>query len=244
VNVLVLGATSLIAEHVARIYAGRGASLFVVGRNEARLQAIRDDLRIRGAVRSEARTADLDDLACHPRLIEEAEEAVGPLDVALVAQGVLGEPARCRTTGAETARVLHANLVGPASLLTLIAARMEARGRGTIAGISSVAGERGRASNYEYGAAKGGFSLFLQGLRNRLYRSGVHVLTIKPGFVDTPMTAALPKNALYTQPQAVARDIVRAIDRRRDVLYTPWFWRLIMLAIRAIPERLFKRLSL
>jgi decaprenylphospho-beta-D-erythro-pentofuranosid-2-ulose 2-reductase len=244
VNVLVLGATSIIAEHVARAYAKRGASLLVVGRDACRLAMVRDDLRVRGASRCEASAVDLDDLGCHARLIEEAEALLGPLDVVLLAQGALGDPAEYVRDGGAVARVLQTNLVAPASLLTLVASRMEARRRGSLAAISSVAGDRGRASNYAYGAAKGGLALFLQGLRNRLQRSGVHVLTVKPGFVDTPMTAALPKNALYAQPETVARDIVRAIDARRDVLYTPWFWRWIMLVVRAIPERVFKRLSL
>jgi NAD(P)-dependent dehydrogenase (short-subunit alcohol dehydrogenase family) len=140
--------------------------------------------------------------------------------------------------------VLHTDLVSPASLLTAAAARLEASGGGTLVALSSVAGDRGRQSNYPYGAAKGGLSVFLQGLRNRLARRGVHVLTVKLGFVDTPMTEALPKNPLYAQPDVVARNVLRAVARRRDLVYVPAFWRWIMLVIRAIPERLFKRMSL
>jgi decaprenylphospho-beta-D-erythro-pentofuranosid-2-ulose 2-reductase len=243
VNVAILGATSAIAEEVARRYAERGAALLLVGRNRARLEAVRDDLRVRGAARAEVVVADLDAVERHASLVEAAEALLGPADVVLLAQGTLGDRAAYAVDGAAAARVLHTNLLAPASLLTLFAARMEARRHGTLAAIGSVAGDRGRASNYAYGAAKGGLALFLQGLRNRLARSHVHVLTVKPGFVDTPMTARLPKNALYAQPGAVAARIVAAIDARRDVLYVPGFWRWIMLAVRAIPERIFKRLS-
>ena len=152
--------------------------------------------------------------------------------------------ARRAVDGAAAARILHTNLVGPASLLTAFAARMAPRGRGTLVALASVAGDRGRGSNHAYGAAKGGLALFLQGLRNRHHRAGLHVLTVKPGFVDTPMTARVPHNALFADPRGVARSIVRAADTRRDVVYVPWFWRLIMLMVRSIPERVFKRLEL
>ena len=125
-----------------------------------------------------------------------------------------------------------------------LANRFEQSRGGCIAVISSVAGDRGRQSNYVYGSAKGGLDRFLQGLRNRLYRAGVAVVTIKPGFVDTPMTAALPKNALYASPRQVARGVYRAIEARRSVVYLPWFWRPIMLLIKLLPESVFKRLRL
>lgn len=130
------------------------------------------------------------------------------------------------------------------SLLTLLANRLETQRSGTLAVISSVAGDRGRASNYVYGTAKGALSLFVQGLRNRLYDTGVHVLTVKPGLVNTPMTAALKKNFLYAKPEGVAKGIVAAIDKKREVVYMPFFWRWLMLVIRALPEPLFKRLKL
>ncbi len=243
-NVVLFGATSAIAEAVARVYARRGASLFLVARQPLRLAAMCADLRLRGAARCEGRAADLDDLALHAPLVDEAEALLGPADVVLLAQGALGDPAEYRASAEAAARVLGTNLVAPASLMTLVASRMEARGKGSLAAIGSVAGDRGRASNYAYGAAKGGLALFLQGLRNRLAARGVHVLTVKPGFVDTPMTGAIRKNALFARPETVARDIVRALDERTDVLYTPWFWRFIMLVVKAIPEALFKRMKL
>jgi decaprenylphospho-beta-D-erythro-pentofuranosid-2-ulose 2-reductase len=155
----------------------------------------------------------------------------------LIAHGTLPDQGACQASFDTARREFEVNALSVLSLLTLAANRFEQQRSGTIAVISSVAGERGRQSNYLYGAAKGAVSLFLQGLRNRLSKSGVQVVTILPGFVDTPMTADFPKGPLWAQPDAVARDIVRAIEGGRDVLYTPWFWRWIMLIIRTIPER-------
>jgi short-subunit dehydrogenase len=138
---------------------------------------------------------------------------------------------------------LRTNFVAPALLLSIAGGRLAERGGGTLVAISSVAGDRGRQSNYFYGAAKGGLTTFLGGLRNRLFRRGVHVVTVKPGFVDTPMTAGMKKNALFVPPSAVAESIVRAVELRRDVVYVPWFWRAIMLLVRLVPERMFKRMS-
>ncbi len=243
-NALILGATSAIAEAVARRMAARGDSLFLVARNREHLQAVHDDLRVRTRASVDATVADLDDVRRHEALLAEAEAALGGIDLVLVAHGVLGDPERTRRDGTAAASVLHTDLVSPASLLTAAAVRMEARGSGTLVALSSVAGDRGRQSNYPYGAAKGGLTIFLQGLRNRLARSGVRVLTVKLGFVDTPMTAELPKNPLYAQPDAIARGILSAVKHRRDVVYLPWFWRWIMLVIRSVPESMFKRMKL
>ncbi|MFL5313115.1 MAG: SDR family oxidoreductase [Myxococcales bacterium] len=239
-RVLVLGATSAIAQQVARLYAVRGAALFLVARNEQRLRAVADDVRVRGAS-VETAVADLDDAGRHDALLDRA----APLDVVFLAHGVLGNPSRDagRSAGAAEA-VLRTDLLGPVSLLTRAAQRLEAQGSGCIVALSSVAGDRGRASNLVYGAAKAGLTAFLSGLRNRLSRAGVRVVTVKPGFVDTPMTDHLPKNLLYASPARVARDVVRAIETGADVVYTPWWWRFVMLAVRLIPEKLFKRLSL
>ena len=166
------------------------------------------------------------------------------MDLALIAHGSLPDQARCSVSVDDTLEALRINGTSVISLLTCLTPVFEAQRSGTIAVISSVAGDRGRQSNYAYGAAKGMVSVFMQGLRNRLTPHGVHVLTIKPGLVDTPMTASFKKGFLWATPDRVGADIVRAIDRRKDVLYTPWFWRLVMLAICAVPETLFKRLKL
>ena len=139
---------------------------------------------------------------------------------------------------------MQTNALSVISLLTLLANHFEQQRHGCIAVISSVAGDRGRQSNYVYGTAKGALSIFLQGLRNRLHKSGVQVLTVKPGFVDTPMTASLPKGPLWATPEKVAEDIDKAIENKRNVLYTPSFWFLIMAIIKSVPESIFKRLSL
>jgi decaprenylphospho-beta-D-erythro-pentofuranosid-2-ulose 2-reductase len=238
-RVLVLGATSAIAQQVARLYAARRASLFLVARNRERLSAVADDLRVRGAS-VETAVADLDDASLHADLIARA----APLDIVLFAHGVLGDPQQTTRDARAAVEVLSTNLLAPVSLLTHAAQRMEEQRSGCLVALSSVAGDRGRASNPVYGASKAGLSAYLSGLRNRLSRTGVHVVTVKPGFVDTPMTAHVPKNPLFASPERVARDVVRAVDRHRDVVYTPWWWRFVMLVVRLVPERIFKRLSL
>jgi decaprenylphospho-beta-D-erythro-pentofuranosid-2-ulose 2-reductase len=230
---IVFGATSGIAQEVMRLWAARGDELFLVARNEARLSAVAEDLRMRGARSVRTALADLDDLSGHGALFDDA----GAFDALLVAQGVLGnhdaDPARAET-------ILHTNLNAPVSLLTHAAAR--SRAGVCLAAIGSVAGDRGRASNAVYGAAKAGLETFLSALRQRMFRKGVRVVTIKPGFVDTAMTAHLPKSPLFASPQSVARGIVRAVDAGKPVVYLPGFWRPVMLAVRAIPEALFKKL--
>ncbi|HZZ86363.1 MAG TPA: SDR family oxidoreductase [Anaeromyxobacteraceae bacterium] len=242
-RVLVLGATSAIAEATARLHAERGDALFLVARNAARLSAVADDLAVRGAGRVEAFVADLNDLSHHAELLDAAEAALGgPPDVALLAYGTLGTPVLLDRDPDAAVELLNTNLVSPVALLTLVASRLERAGRGTIVGISSVAGERGRGGNAVYGASKAGFTAFLSGLRARLWRAGVHVLTVKPGLVDTPMTAHMVKGRLFAPAGAVAQGIVAAVDRQADVVYLPWFWRAVMFAVRALPERIFKQL--
>ena len=241
-RVLIVGATSAIAAEVARLYAGRGASLVLTGRNPARLPAVEADLRVRGAASVETEVLDVLDRDRHASIVKRA--FAGGLDVALVAHGDLPDQQRCQADPGEAARALELNLVATVELLTLLANEFEARRSGTLAVITSVAGDRGRQSNYVYGAAKAGLSVFLQGLRQRVHAAGVSVVTLKPGFVDTPMTAHLPRNPLASSPRRAAGAIHRAIESRREVAYIPWFWRPVMALIRALPESLFKRLQL
>ena len=166
------------------------------------------------------------------------------MDAVLIAHGTLPEQRACEADWQLAREALLVNGLSPVLLAQQVAAKMAAQQGGVLAVISSVAGDRGRQSNYIYGAAKGGLSVFLQGLRNRYFAQGVKVLTVKPGFVDTPMTAAFAKGPLWASADGVAGDILAAMARGRDVLYTPWFWRAIMWIIRSIPERVFKRLSL
>ena len=246
-RIVIFGATSAIAQACARIWTARGYRIFLVGRNPAKLTAVLQDLDVRagGPGRIHAEAADLDVLAAHEALIARAEAAMGGIDVAVTPRAPRTDPSPSPNDAASALRGIQTNPLSVISLATLLARGFEARGAGELAVISSVAGDRGRQSNYVYGAAKGMVSLFLQGLRNRLFASGVHVLTIKPGFVDTPMTAHIKKGGpLWASPEQVAKGIVWAIDRRRDVAYLPGFWRPIMAVIRAVPESVFKRLHL
>ncbi|MBS0583226.1 MAG: SDR family oxidoreductase [Proteobacteria bacterium] len=244
-KVLIIGATSAIAEATARIFATRGDALFLVARNADRLQAIKADLDVRGAVRTATATLDVADFAAHRAIIDHAERELGGLDTVLIAHGTLSDQGECEKSAAALRREFDINALSTMALLTSLANLFEARKAGTLAVISSVAGDRGRQSNYVYGAAKAAVSAFLSGLRQRLAKANVDVLTIEPGFVDTPMTAGIAnKGALWAKPDAVAAGIVHAIDKRRSIVYLPWFWSLIMLVIRHIPEPIFKKLKL
>lgn len=243
-RVLILGATSAIAEQTARLFAARGDQLMLVARNTTRLQAICDDLRVRGAHACEFRVTDLVDQSLHADVIQETIQQLGGLDIVLIAYGTLGDQKGSQESVDVTMRELQTNCLSVLSLLTLLANHFEQQQSGSIAVISSVAGDRGRQSNYVYGTAKGALTIFLQGLRNRLSKVNVQVLTIKPGFVDSPMTKDFKKGLLWAKPQQIAQGILKAIDKRKDVVYLPFFWRYIMLIIKMIPEKFFKRLSL
>jgi decaprenylphospho-beta-D-erythro-pentofuranosid-2-ulose 2-reductase len=247
VRIAIFGATSAIATASARRWASGGHSLVLIGRDPVRLDVLADDVKARQPENEKSLTicADLADLPAHAQLVERAFSALGGLDVILVAHGSLPEQAACEDSVELTLREINVNALSPISIVTLAAKRFEAAGAGVIAVISSVAGDRGRQSNYVYGAAKGMLSIFLDGLRNRLSSRGVAVITIKPGFVDTPMTAHLsPKGRLWATADQVATAIVKAVERREDVVYAPRFWRPIMFVIRHIPERIFKRMKL
>ena len=243
-RVLIIGATSAIAEATAREFARRGDHLFLVGRRADALEAIATDLRLRGAPQVEIRAQDANDLATHEAMLDAAEGAIGELDAVLIAYGTLSDQAACQQSVPRMLEEMNTNALSQMALCTHLANRFEARRRGTIAVISSVAGDRGRQSNYGYGSAKAAVSAFTSGLRQRLYKSGVAVVTIKPGFVDTPMTAAFRKGPLWASPAAVGAAIARAMISGRTVVYTPWFWWGIMQIIRNIPETVFRRLSL
>jgi len=243
-RILIVGATSAIAEASARRFAARGARLYLLARNLERLHDLAGDLLIRGAAAVDWAVLDVNDFDRHAAAIEDAARGMGGIDVALIAHGTLGDQAACEHSVGLALQELNTNAISVISLLTLLANHFEAQGHGSLAVISSVAGDRGRRSNYVYGTAKGAVTIFLQGLRNRLHRSGVHVLTIKPGFVDTPMTAALEKGPLWSPPERIAEGIERALDRKRDIVYLPAWWRLVMAVVKLIPERLFKKMSL
>ncbi|WP_019592047.1 SDR family oxidoreductase [Thioalkalivibrio sp. ALRh] len=249
-SVVILGATSAIATAVARELAEHGARLFLVARDGERLEPLLQDLRVRGDDASGTRilgaTADLADVDAHADVWTQAQEALGDnIDAVLLAWGTLPDQDACNASVATTLEAIHVNGTSAIAFLAHIAPDFEQRGRGVIAAIGSVAGDRGRQSNYVYGTAKGMLATYLQGLRNRLFFSSVDVVTIKPGFVRTPMTEGFNRaGALWAEPETVARGIVKAMRRGRDVAYLPWIWWGIMTVIRLIPEYLFKRLKL
>ncbi|MEO8735139.1 MAG: SDR family oxidoreductase [Edaphobacter sp.] len=243
-KILVLGATSGIAEATCRIWAEQGARLFLVARNAEKLAAVAADLRTRGASYVDTAVADLDDTEKHPAFLSHAVNSLTGLDIAYLAYGILGDQARAEQDFNTSAQIIHTNFMAPVSLLTWLANFCVQRHAGTIAVISSVAGDRGRKSNYLYGSSKAGLSAFLGGLRNRVDREGVTVLCIKPGPVKTAMTSGMPNSEKFADVNSVAQSIAKAIDKRRDVLYVPFQWQPIMFIIRNIPERIFKKLNL
>jgi short-subunit dehydrogenase len=243
-KVLILGATSSIAIAVMRKLALPDAHLFLVGRNKGKLVATAQDLATRGAGQVDICVLDLDDTKAHAQMLASAAERLGTIDMALLAHGVLGEQETAEAYYSAAESVLHTNFLSPVSLITWLANYFEARKTGVLAVISSVAGDRGRKSNYVYGSSKAALNVFLDGVRNRVDRHGVHVLTIKPGFVATPMTAHIPKNKLFATPPQVAHGILAAVESRNDVAYVPFFWWPIMTMIKLVPERIFKGLNL
>lgn len=243
-KILIVGATSAIAEATARLWAAQGHTLHLAARSTERLDAVARNLRSLGAAAVGSQGFNADDAGQCKTLVDDARKAMGGLDIVLIAHGNLPDQAGIADDVDAVLASLQTNALSVIALCAAAGAHFDAQGSGTLAVIGSVAGDRGRQSNYIYGTAKGAVALFLQGLRNRLSRRGVQVLTIKPGFVDTPMTASFKKGALWAKPEQIARGIVSAIDHGRDVVYLPGFWRPIMWIIRSIPERIFKRLSL
>jgi decaprenylphospho-beta-D-erythro-pentofuranosid-2-ulose 2-reductase len=241
---MIIGATSAIAHETAKCFAKEGTEFFLVARSPQKLADIGDDLKVRGAQRIETYVLDVTELERHQEMIETAITTLDGLDMVLIAHGTLGDQQKCQRSVAETLKEFSTNCTSVISLLTILADYFEQQKRGCIAVISSVAGDRGRQSNYVYGATKGAISVFLQGLRNRLSKSGVAVVTVKPGLIDTPMTAEVKKGLLAGNAKGVGEGIYRAMKGRKEVVYLPWFWRPIMMIVRAIPEPVFKRLSM
>jgi decaprenylphospho-beta-D-erythro-pentofuranosid-2-ulose 2-reductase len=243
-KILVLGATSGIAEATCRIWAAQGASLFLVARNPEKLAAVAADLKVRGASYVDTAVADLDDTDKHPELLAHAVNSLTGMDIAYLTHGILGDQTEAERDFNTAAQIIYTNFMAPVSLLTWLGNFCVQRHAGTLAVISSVAGDRGRKSNYLYGSSKAGLSAFLGGLRNRVDREGVTVLNIKPGPTKTAMTAGMPKSDKFADVDSVAESIVSAIDKCKDVLYVPFQWQPIMFIIRNIPERIFKKLDL
>jgi NAD(P)-dependent dehydrogenase (short-subunit alcohol dehydrogenase family) len=241
--ILILGATSAIARATADSFASRGATLYLASRDAEELRRIADDIRIRYGVEVHHGLFDAEATESHEAFLRSVVEVMPRLSGVVLAFGYLGDQLAARDFSVGE-KVIAANFTGAASILSHCANYFETLQRGFIIGISSVAGDRGRQSNYVYGAAKGALSLYLQGLRNRLFSSGVRVITIKPGFVDTAMTYGLPGLFLVASPRDIGERIASTPNKKPDVVYLPWFWRYIMLIIQHVPEPIFKRLKL
>lgn len=243
-TILLVGATSAIAEPVARRFVEAGDAKFLLaGRRRERLDAMTSDLAARGAQVS-AMAMDINDTDGQADLVREAQAQLGDIDVVLIAHGTLPEQEACQQDVTLTLQEFQTNAASTIALLTRIANVLEQQRHGTIAVITSVAGDRGRQSNYVYGAAKAAVDTFLEGLRQRLHKAGVNVVTIRPGLIDTPMTAAFEKGFLWSRPEHVSGPIYRAIVRGTDVVYVPRFWWLVMTVICALPRSIFKAIRL
>lgn len=243
-KILIIGAASAIAKEVAILFASDNAQLYLVDINQGRLEATRDDIFARHQIKIKIDILDVTDFERHESVFNRAVESMGGIDAILIAHGTLPNQELIQAKPEQIIRELNINCVSVISLATIAANYFENKSKGLIAVISSVAGDRGRMSNYIYGSAKGGVTKFLQGLRNRLAHKGINVLTIKPGMVDTPMTANMPKNPLFAKPQIVGKDIYKAMIAGKDEIYTPGYWKLIMWLIIHIPEFIFKKLKL
>ncbi|MEZ4846413.1 MAG: SDR family NAD(P)-dependent oxidoreductase [Bdellovibrionota bacterium] len=240
-TIVVFGATSAIAKEYCRLKAQQN-HFVLIARDQGALDDLTKDLIARQAQGVRALKYDFENVTDLGSLINEAFS--GPVDVALFAYGTLPDENKCRSDATYLERFHRVNITSSTMLLTLVAEKMKKQKNGSIAFITSVAGDRGKISNYHYGSAKSAISTFLQGLRQDLFKDGIHVADIKPGFVDTPMTVNLKKGILWASPISIARGIDRAIQSRKNVSYLPFFWRYIMLIIRMIPETIFKRMKL
>lgn len=243
-NVLIVGATSSLARAFAAELALQGANLILSARNLNEAEKIASDLTIRFGCKTSVKKFTAENYDEHQHFFEEVVNSNSTIDGAFVSIGELGEQAKAQTQFSAAKTIIESNYLGVASLLTYIANYFEIRKEGFIIVIGSVAGDRGRQSNYVYGSAKSALATFVQGLRNRLAKANVHVMTVKPGFIDSKMTFGKPGMFLVASPKTAAIAIYQALKAKKLIVYVPWFWAIIMLIIRSVPERLFMRLKL
>lgn len=242
-NILILGANSAIARATARLYAEHGHSFYLVGRDQSRLDELCSDLKVRGAEQVHGSSLDFLNFEEHGPLISKVQETLKQVDLTLICHGSLPDRDACETDLERTLQELAINGTSVISLINHLLPVYKSQRQGMLAVVTSVAGDRGRQPNYLYGAAKSLVSTYLQGLRGRLLPYGVHVLDIRPGLVDSPMTAGFEKGPLWSTPELVAAKIVTAVRKQKHVIYVPGYWRLIMAIVCSIPETLFKRLK-
>lgn len=243
-NIVVFGANSAICQALLRLYAVEEPRLFLVARSREKLEATTADLQVRGAVVRGMKAYDFVDWEQHKACLSEARECLGEIDLIIVGHGTLPKQEECEVSGSATKSALDDNFTSAAIIVQQSAAVLDRQKRGTLAVFSSVAGDRGRKSNYTYGAAKAGLDTLLEGLRGRFAGSDVSIVTIKPGMIQTPMTEEMPHGLLWSTPEKIAPGIHRAIDRGRAVCYAPGYWRLIMLIIRVLPTGIMARLPI
>lgn len=243
-SILIIGANSAIAKATARLYAEQEDAIYLLGRDTEQLVLQKADLTLRGANSVAFAAFDATDFASHEAIVATALESLGHFDIVLISHGSLPDQALCERDFDAALEAFNVNALSVISVLNYVVKPMLERRDGCIAVVTSVAGDRGRRSNFIYGAAKAMVSTYLQGLRGRLFSHNVTIVDIKPGFVDSPMTAHLPKGALWAQPEQIAQRIVNGIEKKRATLYAPGFWRLIMFVVRSVPEVIFKRLKL
>lgn len=244
-RVIILGALSAIGEATARLYASEGARLALAGRDAVRLNQVATDLTVRGSVHCDVHVLDLADCDAATELPRIAEALGGPIDAVFLFYGVLGDQRMGEHDLDEQRRILSVNFNSAVEWCAAVANLLEEQNHGVLVATSSVAGDRGRQSNYIYGAAKAGLAAFVEGIAHRLAPTKARAVAAKLGFVDTPMTAHIPKGMLWTRPEEIGRTLKAAADRgATPVIYAPWFWRFIMLAVRLTPTFIFHRTKL
>jgi decaprenylphospho-beta-D-erythro-pentofuranosid-2-ulose 2-reductase len=244
-NIVIAGATSAIAQAWARLHAVQGAEFYLLGRDINKLSAVKSDLLTRGAKHVQLHVVDMAQVQDYQNIVEQLYAHWPRIDIALFAQGIMFDQRELEKNVVDLRGMFECNVMSFIQPATLIAERMAQAGSGSVVLVSSPAGDRGRQSNYFYGASKAAVTVFAGGLRNHVFKRGVHVLTVKPGFVDTPMTAHIEKGGpLWATTEQVAVCIENGLQKKKDVIYAPWFWQIIMLVIRHIPEFIFKRLGL
>src|SRR4030095_7890230 len=244
-SLLVLGASSLIAQAAAAKFAEAGHEIIFAGRDTGEIQRLANDFQIRYKINCYAELFDALAYDTHKKFLEDVRAKMPDINYVLIAFGYLGTQEKAQSDFSEAHKIIDTNYTGVVSVCELISAEFEGRKNGNIAVISSVAGDRGRQSNYMYGSAKAGLTSYTSGLRSRLTKSGVNVLTIKPGFVDTPMTYGMPlPKMLVASAQKVGKDIYKAMIKRKSIVYTPFYWSWIMRVVKSIPEFIFRKLKL
>ena len=243
-NILIIGATSAIARSISRLYAVENATIFLLARDEERLREATVDLKLRGANAVKALVYDAENTDDHSAVINSAMEFLGSIDVALICHGKLPNQEECQADYVKTKAVITVNGLSVISLCIEIVEKLRERKKGTLAVITSVAGERGRQPNFLYGSAKSMVSTYLQGLRGSVLNDNIHIVDIRPGLVDSPMTARLKKGLLWSSPESIAPSIVKGIGKKKHIIYAPFYWRLIMLVVHMIPEIIFKRIKI